>query len=219
MRKGFYIVLTTTFCLVSEVNVNAQNFEPRTTFNVELSLPGAMANTPFKNIMQGLASCAVYSQYSFPFHLNIGAGVKYALFTVNEFAVPSPIYGNIQSGTGFLKIGHDKFHTDQFATDIGVKVGYSEHFVLTDVNKANDKYPLRLNSTTVETTLGLILSVDERNSYRLVLGHGIHGFGFDPYMIGLDSNEGYDPEGFNKLTQYFLVGFGYTLYFNGQKTD
>ena len=140
------------------------------------------------------------------------------MFTVNEFAVPSPIHGNMQSGVGFVKVGWDKFHNDRFGTDIGVKVGYAESFFSTDVNKINGNNPWRVSSTNVETTLGLILTADERNSYRLVVGHGVSGFGFDPEMIGLASNEGYDPANFDKLTHYFLIGFGYTYYF-GQRSS
>lgn len=214
MKYSFSILLA--FCFVT-VLAFGQKVEPKYTFNVELTLPGAVVNEPFSDIMQGLACGAVYGQYSFPFHLNIGAGIKYSLFTINEFHVPSPVYGNMQSGTGFMKIGWDKFHNDRFATDVGLKVGYTENFFATDVNKQNEVNPWRVNSTNVEGTLGLILTADEKTSYRLVLGYGAYGFGFKPEMIGLASNEGYDSASFNKVTQYFIVGFGYTYYF-GQKS-
>jgi hypothetical protein len=32
-------------------------------------------------------------------------------------------------------------------------------------------------------------------------------------MLGLGSNENYEIEKLNNLTQYFYVGFGYTFYF------
>lgn len=200
--------------------VQAQDvFIPKTTFQVELALPNSIINKPFRDIMQGLGSLSLYGQYSFPFHVHLGAGVKYSLFLVNEFSVPSPVYGNLQSGTAFLKVGYDQFHTERFATDVGVKIGYSEHFFDTDLNKKNGNNPLRINSPTVEGTIGLVLSTDERNSYRLVLGYGVHGYGFKPEYIGLPSNEGYDPKEFKRLSQYFILGFGYTLYFNGKKNN
>lgn len=215
MKKILIVLLVITAFSRSSFG---QKIDPGYTFNVELTLPGAISNEPFSDIMQGLASGAIYGQYTFPFRLNVGAGIKYSLFTINEFAVPSPVYGNMQSGTGFLKIGWDKFHNDRFGTDVGVKVGYCENLIFTDVNKANGINPLRITSTNVETTLGLILTADERNSYRLVLGHGVSGFGFDPAFIGLESTEGYNPANFNKLTNYFIVGFGYTFYF-GQRSS
>ena len=67
--------------------------------------------------------------------------------------------------------------------------------------------------TGPEPTLGLILTADEQNSYRLNIGYCIQGYGFSPYRIGLQSNIGYETAEFNKLTQYLVVGFGYTYYF------
>lgn len=213
------LIITTVFTGISLYSKAQKLFEPKMTFQVELALPEAVGNKPFDAYMQGLGSAAVFGQYSFPFHLHVGAGIKYALFTINEFAVPTKVYGNLQSGTGFIKVGYDKFHSERFATDFGVKVGYTEHMIYSDVNKANGIYPLRFNSPTVETTLSLILTATERHAYRLVLGYGVHGFSFKPPMIGLTSNEGYDDKDLKKLTQYIIVGFGYTLYFNGAKSD
>lgn len=213
-----YLIIL-TFLLYFQALQAQQEFVPKTTFQVELALPNAIINKPFREIMQGLGSLSLYGQYSFPFHFHVGGGVKYSLFLVNEFSVPSPVYGNLQSGTVFMKVGYDQFHTERFATDIGVKVGYSEHFFTTDANKLNGTNPLRINSPTVEGTVGLVLSTDERNSYRLVLGYGVHGFGFKPEHIGLLSNEGYEQKEFKRLSQYFILGFGYTLYFNGRKND
>jgi hypothetical protein len=193
--------------------------EPKLSFHAELCLPGTIQNEPFADIMQGLACGTAYAQYSFPFHLHFGGGIRYTLFTVNEFAVPDEIYGNIQTGSGFISVGWDKFHNDRFATDVSVKFGYAENFILTDVNEANGIYPLRVSSTMIEPSLGLILAVDEFNSYRLHVGYTIYGYGFKPYMIGMQSNEGYDPSGFSKLTQFLLIGFGYTYYFNEDKRN
>lgn len=195
-----------------------QKVDPKGTFNVELTLPGAVMNKPFKNIMQGLMNCSVYYQYSLPFHLNFGGGARYSVFTINEFKVPSPVDGNLQIASAFLKVGWDKFHNERFATDFGFKFGYSEGFFFTDVNKSEGTNPRRFNATNMEATLGLILTADERNSYRLVLGYGGYGYGFDPKVLGLKSDETYTSEDYAKLTQYFFVGFGYTFYF-GQKSS
>ena len=214
VKKIFLI----SFIALLIANTYAQKVTPKYTFNVELTLPEATANAPFNDIMQGLVSTSLYGQYSFPFHFHIGAGIKYSLFTINEFAVPSPVYGNMQTGVGFVKLGWDKFHNERFATDFGVKVGYSESFIFSDtlLNDGIDPYQYRASSPLVEGTMGLILTADEKSSYRMVLGYGVLGFGFNPQMISLNSNEGYDPSKFNKLTQYFIVGFGFTHYFNSK---
>ena len=215
MRKTItLIVILVCFSLTAV----SQNLTPKFTYNVELGLPVAIANEPFDDIMQGLLSVSTYGQYSFPFHLNFGAGIHYSYFTVNEFSVPSPGFGGVHSGSAFLKMGYDQFHNDKFATDFGVKFGYTQNYFTTDVNKVNGLYPVQVNSSFTEAVASFILLVNERNSYRWIIGYGIQGFGFHPSHIGLASNEGYDPAGFNKVSQYFVIGFGYTYYFR-KKTN
>jgi hypothetical protein len=205
--------------ILLSIQLNAQKTEEKFTYNVELGLPAATSNEVFRDIMQGLVSVSTYGQYSFPFHLNVGVGVKYSYFAINEFAVPSPVHGGIHTGGAFVKVGYGKFHNDRFATDFGVKVGYTENFINSDKNKALGVNPVRFNSPIVEPTIGLILTANERNSYRLNLGYAIQGYGFKPMSIGLESNSAFDENKFNNLTQYFFIGFGYTYYFGVKGGD
>ncbi|MFT5859554.1 MAG: hypothetical protein ACI865_001657 [Flavobacteriaceae bacterium] len=216
MRKKLS-VLVIVVCI--SLTAAAQGITPKFSYNVELGLPVATANEPFDDIMQGLLSVSTYGQYSFPFHLNFGAGVHYSYFTVNQFSVPSPVFGGVHSGSAFAKVGYDQFHTDRFATDFGVKFGYTQNYFTTDVNKANGVNPIQVNSSFTEAIASFILLADERNAYRWIVGYGIQGFGFNPSHIGLASNEGYDPAGFNKVSQYFVIGFGYTYYFRNKATE
>lgn len=208
--------LTATFICITVLSFS-QKIEPKFTVNIELGLPNATVNEAYKDIMQGLASGAVYGQYSFPFHLNVGAGARYSLFTVNEFSVPDELYGQIHSALGFVKIGYDKFHTERFATDFGIKIGYGQNIISTDVNKEVGTGIVRLNSTYVEPGVGFILSVDQWNSFRLHLGYNFLGYGFKPQLLGLTSDENWDPNDYDKLTQSFVIGFGYTYYINKDK--
>ena len=196
---------------------NAQSVTPKYTYNVELCLPVAMSNQPFDDFMQGLVGASTYGQYSFPFHLNVGAGLRYSYFTINEFSVPSPVFGGVHSGSAFAKVGWDKFHSDRFATDFGLKVGYSQTFFDTDLNKAAGKNPVQVGSSFAEFTTAFILTANEQSSYRWILGYGMQGFGFSPQQIGLETNGGYDPENFKTITSYLVVGFGYTYYFGNRE--
>jgi len=214
----YLLLFLTVGCL--SLNASAQKpFSPKHTFNVELGLPVPTSNEPFREILQGLVSASVYHQYSFPFHLNVGAGFKYSYFTINEFSVPSPVYGGIHTGGAFVKVGYDKFHNERFATDIGVKFGYTENFITTDLNKAYGINPVRRPSTFVEPVISFILTADPRNSYRLNIGYTFQGYGFKPMDLGLESNSAFDTSKFDNITQYFLVGFGYTFYFGVKQSD
>ena len=209
VKKLLFISFVTVFSL----SLSAQKIDPKYTFNVELGLPAASANVPFKSVMQGLATANVYGQYSFPFHFNVGLGVKYTYFVVDEFSLSEPVHGGIHSGGAFVKLGYDKFYNERFAMDYGVKFGYNENFILTDANKALGINPVRKSAFLIEPAVGVILTADERNSYRLNLGYTIQGFGFQPTQLGLDSNMDFDESNFNMPTQFFFIGFGYTFYF------
>lgn len=196
-----------------------QKIDPKWTMNIELGLPTSIANQPFDDIMQGLVSTSLYGQYSFPFHLNIGVGAKYTLMQINEFRVQSPVKGQMHTGAAFIKVGWDKFHNERFATDFSVKVGYAQTYFNTDLNKNLGVNPVQFNKILIEPTAAIILSADERNSYRWSLGYCINGFGFSPRNLGFQDDGGYDPNNFKMLTQYLVVGFGYTFYFGVKAQD
>jgi hypothetical protein len=216
MKRLFKCVVLIAALVMRMLDYSAQVIEPKHTFNVELGLPNGFTNEPFKNIMQGLVNFSTYYQYDFKNHLTAGVGIRYGYFAINEFKVPKPVYGGMHSTGAFLKVGWEKFINDRFAIDLGVKVGYSQHFFDTDRNDSAGLNPIQLNSVYIDPTLGLILTADEVSSYRLFISYASYGFGFKPSMIGLETFGGYDPAQFNKVTGFLIVGFGYTFYFKSK---
>ncbi len=206
-----YIVIL--FFSLSTLMSEAQVINPKHTFNIELGLPNGFVNKPFKNIMQGLVNVAPYYQYKLNKQLVVGLGIRYSYFAINEFKVSEPTYGGMHSGGVFLKVGWEKFHTDHFATEIGLKFGYTQNYFVSDRNDSLGLNARIVNSTYLEPSIGLILTADERSSYRLVVSYAFQGFGFRPDLIGLQTLGGYDPKDFNKVTSFLIVGFGYTYYF------
>ena len=171
------------------------------------------------NIMQGLVTSNVYLQRSFQSHFNLGFGGKYTYFVIDEFSVSEVIRGGIHSAGAFVKFGYDKFYNDQFAMDFGLKLGYNENFYLSDKNKALGLNPARNSAFLIEPTVGLILSVDRKNSYRLNIGYTIQDYGFQPMQLGMTSNLNFDESQLTVRTQFLFVGFGYTYYFGVKTTD
>jgi hypothetical protein len=213
--RKIYTILSIVFFGTN--GANAQGITPKFTYNIELCLPVAMSNQPFDDYMQGLVGVSTYGQYSFPFHLHAGLGARYSYFTINQFSVPTPVSGGVHSGSLFAKVGWDKFHNDRFATDFGLKLGYSQTYFDTDLNKQNGNNPLQVNSPYAEFTTAFVLMANENTSYRWIIGYGYQGFGFSPQDIGIASNGGYDPANFDRVTSFLVVGFGYTYYFGASK--
>jgi hypothetical protein len=166
--------------------------------------------------MKGGVSISPYYQFRMKNSLAFGCGVQYNFFQVNNIkaATIKSASGGVHSVGVFFKVSKEKFHTEQFATDFGVKIGYCETYFATDFNKTLYGKPLQVSSLTFAPTLGLILSVDEFSSYRFTIGYNVQCYGFYPQRLGNVTNAGYDSSDYNKVTQFLLVGFGFTHYFH-----
>ena len=196
----------------------AQSIEPDDSFTIELGLPNSFTNEPFKDIMQGLVCVSPYYQYALKSGLAFGIGGHYSYFAVNEFSLPSAVYGGMHTLVGFLKLSHEKFWGERFGTDFGVKFGYAHSMLKTDALLTQGIRLNVLQSTYIEPILGLILTSDEANSYRLTIGYPFYGFGFKPWTIGVDSELGYRDENWSRISSFLTIGFGYTHYFNGKSS-
>jgi hypothetical protein len=213
MRTCWFIFILVIFSWRSL----AQTTDLRHTYNIELSLPNTISNKAFEDIMQGLVNASTYYQYTFNSGINLGAGVRYAYFTINEFRVPEPVSGGLHSGAAFLKFGWQKFFNETLALDIGIKAGYNQNYFVTNLNDSLGVNPFQLNTIYTEPALGLILMADERTSYRFYLGYGLQDFAFLPSMLGLSSSGGYVGDKVKSKSGYLLFGFGFSFYFSNKQ--
>jgi hypothetical protein len=213
MKKYCFLYLV----LICPLKNFAQIKDVRHTYNIELSLPNAMTNKAFEDMMQGLLNASTYYQYTFKNGLNIGAGVRYSYFTINEFRVPDPVSGGLHSGAAFVKFGWQKFFNETLAIDAGIKAGYNQNYFLTNLNDTLGVNPLQINAIYAEPSFSLILAADERTSYRFYLGYGIQDFAFLPSMLGLSTNGGYVGDKIKSKSSYLLFGFGFSYYFSNKE--
>jgi hypothetical protein len=213
MRKYWFILILFIFPLDNF----AQTTDIRHTYNLDLTLPNSMSNKAFEDIMQGLVNASTYYQYTFKNGFNLGAGIRYAYFTINEFRVPEPVSGGLHSGAAFLKLGWQKFFNETLALDFGVKAGYSQNYFLTNLNDSIGANPFQVNAIYAEPTLSLILMADERTSFRFYLGYGMQDFVFLPSMLGLSTNGGYVGDKIKSKSGYLLFGFGFSFYFSNKQ--
>ncbi|HZH86881.1 MAG TPA: hypothetical protein VFD77_06155 [Brumimicrobium sp.] len=193
--------------------VNSQtDFEPRSSFKVEIGLPNNATNYAFRDLMQGLVVVTPSYQFTLANSFSIGAGLKYGFFNVNEFKNNIGMTGGAHIAGIFGKIGQEKFYGN-FGLDYGVRIGYTMNFF--DTNKNNEALgkPYRNDGGFVEPTLGLALMGNENTSFRLALGYAFHAFQFRPHQMGLSEFSGVDPTKLSELTTYFTIGFGYSYYF------
>jgi hypothetical protein len=218
MAQKVLVVFSFLFCLVNSKPSIAQSIDPDDSFTFELCLPNSMVNKPFQLIMQGLVHASLHYQYTLKSGVYAGGGMHYSYFAINEFRVPTKVYGGIHSGAAFIKSGHEKFWSERFGTDIGVRAGYVSSFVISDKLTEQGVSPKMVNGLYFEPNLSIILTSDVNQSFRLSVGLPIYGYSFTPQLIGLEGDFGYSQLELQKKCSYLSVGFGYTYYFNGKKS-
>jgi hypothetical protein len=206
------------FFFTCSLQLKAQEITPDDSFTFDLCLPNAVSNAPFQKIMQGLVHASTHYQYALSSGLYFGAGVHYSYLAINEFRVQPKVYGGIHSGAVFLKAGHEKFWSERFGTDIGLRAGWVRSYVVSDALEELQKSPQIREGLYIEPNISLILTSDVNQSFRLCIGYPIYGYAFSPQLIGIEGNMGYDPKDFEGNSSYLSVGFGYTYYFNGKKS-
>jgi hypothetical protein len=207
------------FLFTGSIQLNAQEIDPDDSFTIDLCLPNAMGNLPYQKIMQGLVHASTHYQYALKSGLYFGAGAHYSYFAINEFRVTPKVYGGIHAAAVFLKTGHEKFWSERFGTDIGLRAGWVRTYVVSDALALQELSPTIKEGFYVEPNVSLILSSDVNQSFRLTIGFPIYGVAFSPQLIGIEGNMGYNPEEFTKNSSFLSIGFGYTYYLNGKKSS
>lgn len=215
MLKLFFVLF-----FVFSLNVsNSQGIiEPKHSFTIELGLPNSVSNKLFREIMQGLVHVSPYYQYAMKNGIAFGIGGRYSYFAINEFRVPSKVYGGNHSYGGFVKIGHEKFYSSIFALDIGVKMGFNQNTYYSDLLRSKEIDQINKPNFYLEPNLGLILASSEVDTYRLSLGYSFLGYSFRQSDIGFDESTdiGYSEGDKVPRSTFFTIAFGYTHHFNGK---
>lgn len=214
--KTYFIVLILFFSLNN--SFSQEIVEPKHTINVELGLPVSMANKSYKGIMQGVVNASAYYQYRMQNSFTMGIGGNLGLFSVNTFRVNPSVKGSIVTYGGFVKVGYEKFYTETFGLDFGVKFGYNQ--LLFKDSLLVDDYPKKeytINALNMTPMLGLKLLADNANSYSFTFGYTFQDYNFFPGRLGYPNN-GYSEKDMRGSTQFLTVGFAYTHYI-GRKSE
>jgi hypothetical protein len=208
------------FLLIGMVAKAQDKIEPKHSFTLELGLPNSMTNKAFKQIMQGLVHVSPYYQYAFKNGLALGIGGRYSYFAINEFRVPTKVYGGYHSYGGFLKIGHEKFYSSVFAIDAGVKIGFCQNMFYSDLLRSKELDHVYKPQFYLEPNVGFVLASSESDTYRLSVGYSFLGNSFRPYDIGYEKGEtlGYAEDNLKIGSSFLTIGFGYTHHFNGKQS-
>ena len=207
---GCLILHTTTFGQV--------DFEPNSSVRVSLGLPAPLeiaTNRPFKDFLHGLVDLSVGYQYDLDSYYTFGLGGKYVLFNVNEFRNNFGLSGTLHLFGAYGRVGYERFWGN-LGLDMGVKVGFMNHFSLTNYCKEQLGRANRTEGGFVEPNISMsfIVGENENSAFDFFnISYAFHAFRFTPEMVCADNFPGQTLESLDVRTTYLTFGFGYTYFF------
>lgn len=212
--KGFRLLLV---LVLTSAFVHGQNkvFEPQGSISVDLGIPAQGKNESFRNVMNGLFNGGINYQHNVFKGLTIGVGAKYSFFIVNSFALGNVEWrGGLHTPAVYGKIGYEKFITDRFSLNFGVKSGYAMQFSTGDSCKVKLGGPYQENAFFLEPQLELLLLTDKNSSdgFSFVLGYNMIFSEFGPQFLCMETLPNSVPEHYEGITRYLTIGFGYRYY-------
>lgn len=201
--------------LLAAAPAGAQIGDDKLSFTIEATLPSGRANPAFRNCLNGLVNAQPKVQYKFARDWFAGAGLRYSYYTVSEFKAPQKTTGGMHVFGAFAEVGWNKWQTERFGLEIGMKAGLAQQVFITGLTRETGIQ--RVNALFLQPTLSLILAADEAVAYRWIVGYNIDGYDFKPYHLGMNTGGGYTPDELNQPSQSLLVGFAFSYYFGNER--
>ncbi len=210
-------ILCGAFILIISINYSfSQYMNPKGSLSVDIGIPTAERNKAFSNVVEGLFNGGVGYQYNIYKGLSVGAGAKYSFFVNNRFALNKTVgRGGMHIPAIYGKISFEKFTTDRFSFNFGVRAGYSQMISINDSTKINLGHPYTKETFFIEPQLELLLTSDsdEPNGFSLILGYNFYFAEYNTDFLARQQFIGFLPEWSNGYTSFFSLGFGYRHYF------
>jgi hypothetical protein len=205
------IIFVCFILLAANVSAQQEEFQPMGSFKAEIGLANNISNIAFRDLMQGLFNVTAGYQYTLPSSLSLGAGIRWNYFAVNEFKNNVDLAGGVHFGGAYGKIGIEKFY-GQIGIDAGIRLGYNMLFSTT--NKCSATGGLVTDENFFfEPVFNIGLLATENTSFYLTTSLAFHNLKFEPRHVCEPAFTAYDIDRLDRITTYFVVGFGYSYYF------
>lgn len=186
-------------------------------FSVRFSttLPTPVSNAVLRNKFRGIYEMNLSLNLRLSTSFFMGLGFKSGLLGLN--AIPNPTTGlnlntKMQLYTGYIKIGYNKFHTENIFSTFALNMGYNSSFFTGIVNPKNESDINKIfTSTLIEPEYSLNLAVEETFSIGIFLSYNYMPTVFNPTNIALQDLTSIT--GLKTTSSTGIINFGFGFYF------
>ena len=185
---------------------------PRFAIRGNIGIPKVVSSQSFRNSFSGViegnanVTCKLVSDFIF------GVGYSYTYYKSQKAFRDQSVNTNMQSQNGYLKLGYDKFYSDNGFVTFSVNMGYNFN-QYKGLRYRSDtligKYPTEFSSAFVEPVIGLYLMVDPNFAIGGHLSYNYNFSKFDPTLPGFDRWLEYRNLKNNWNMSMITLGFGF----------
>lgn len=217
MRTFKNILLLTILLTLGAVSGISQEktFQPTGSFSVDMGIPAKGKNVAFGNVMNGLFNGGLTYQYNVFGGLTLGIGAKYSFYVINPFALNNANWGGgLHAPSLYGKLGYERFITERFSLNVGVRSGYTMMISSNDSCKVHNGGPYTESTFFVEPQIELLLLTGKNASggFSFVLGYDFIFSEFGPRYLCIQNIPNSVDEHYQGITRFLSIGFGYRYY-------
>ncbi len=185
---------------------------PRFSVRGNIGIPNVASSSAFRNSFSGViagdasVNCKLFSD------IFVGVGYSYTYYKSQSYFKDKNINTNLQSQNGFIKIGYDKFFSDNGFVTFSINGGYNFN-KYASIAYANDtlkgKYPTQFTSSFVEPMIGVYFVVDPNFAIGGHLSYNYNFSLFNAKYPGFDKWLNYDNISNKWNMSVVTLGFGF----------
>lgn len=190
---------------------------PKFSIRANVGIPKIASSAQFRNSFTGVITADASANYKLFSDFFVGLGYSYTYFKCQKY-FRDPLRDNInttlQMQNGYLKIGYDKFFSDNGFATFSLNMGYNVSDYKS-VRYKNDslmgKYPTQFKSAFIEPMIGLYLMVDPNFA---IGGHLSYNYNFSQFNPLHPQFNQWGPYGYTNLSNKWNIsvvtlGFGF----------
>jgi len=204
-----YLILTT--CLFSFAQEKAPEL-PRFAIRGNVSIPKVVSSQSFRNSFSGVMAGDLNITCKLVSNFFVGVGYAYTYYKPQKAFRDQNVNTNMQSQNGYLKLGFDKFFSDNGFATFSLNAGYNYN-EFKGIRYRSDtligKYPTKFTSSFVEPMIGLYFIVDPNFAIGGHLSYNYNFGQFDPNYPGFKGWFDYTKVKNNWNMSMITLGFGF----------
>jgi hypothetical protein len=177
-----------------------------------VAIPNITSSKAFRSSFSGVMtadaniSCKIFSNFF------VGVGYAYTYYKSQKHFRDLNVNTSMNSHNGYVKVGYDKFFSDNGFASISLNAGYNFNEYKGIVYKNDSlkgKYPTQFSSSFVEPMIGIYFIVDPNFAIGGHLSYNYNFSQFNPHYPGFDKWLTYDHISNKWNMSMVTLGFGF----------